>query len=76
MLSVVDKAIVPVGEPGNPISTGIRGHHRTLVTVGGQPLLHWTMTFIYLGWYPSVALLNPPCSDSFFLHAWSTFCVH
>ena len=26
LLSVDDKAIVPVGEPGNPISTGVRGH--------------------------------------------------
>ena len=35
MLSLDDKAIIPVDETDNPISTGIHGHHRSLVTVGG-----------------------------------------
>lgn len=40
LFSVDDKAIVPVGEPGNPISTGVRGHHRTLVfAASSAPLL-------------------------------------
>ena len=39
LLSVDDKAIVPVGEPGLPISSGVRGHHRALVLVGLHLLL-------------------------------------
>ena len=31
MISVDDKAIVPVGDPNRPISTGVRGHNRSLV---------------------------------------------
>ena len=31
MVCVDDKAIIPVGEPGAPVSTGVRGHHRSLV---------------------------------------------
>ena len=38
MLSLDDKAIIPVGEPDNPISTGVHGHHCSLVTVGGPTL--------------------------------------
>ena len=30
MISVDDKAIIPVGEPNSPISTGVRGHNRSL----------------------------------------------
>ena len=29
--SVDDKAIIPVGEPGLPISTGVRGHNRSIL---------------------------------------------
>ena len=29
---------MPVGEPSNPISSGVRGHNRSLVTVGGPTL--------------------------------------
>lgn len=31
LASIDDKAIVPVGEPGLPTSTGVRGHNRSLV---------------------------------------------
>jgi hypothetical protein len=31
MISVDDKAIVPIGEPHQPVSTGVRGHNRSLV---------------------------------------------
>ena len=31
MISVDDKAIIPVGEPDCPISSGVRGHNRSLV---------------------------------------------
>ena len=29
MVSVDDKAIIPVGNPGLPVSTGVRGHNCT-----------------------------------------------
>lgn len=29
--SIDDKAIIPLGEPGLPISTGVRGHNRSIV---------------------------------------------
>ena len=31
MISVDDKAIVPVGSPNRPVSTGVKGHNRSLV---------------------------------------------
>ena len=34
MLCVDDKAVVPVGEPGTPLSTGVRGHNKSLMGVG------------------------------------------
>ena len=34
-ISADDKAIVPVGEPGLPVSTGVRGHNRSLVPQDG-----------------------------------------
>ena len=33
--SVDDKAIIPVGEPGLPVSTGVRGHNRCIVLAEG-----------------------------------------
>lgn len=30
-VSINDKAIIPLGEPGLPISTGVRGHNRSIV---------------------------------------------
>ena len=38
LLPVDDKAIAPVGEPGDPISTGVRGHHECVQV--DQPLPH------------------------------------
>ena len=35
MMSLDDKAIVPVGEPHCPVSTGVRGHRKSFVTVNG-----------------------------------------
>ena len=35
MMSLDDKAIVPVGEPHCPVSTGVRGHSKSFVTVNG-----------------------------------------
>ena len=69
LLSVDDKAIVPVGEPGNPISSGVRGHHRALVPMGGPTLAALDHDFHLHGIVPSVALaIEIPDShtDSFF----------
>lgn len=35
-VSVDDKVIIPVGEPGMPVSTGVRGHDRLIVPLQGQ----------------------------------------
>ena len=69
ILSLDDKAITPVGEPDNSISTGIRGHHRSLVTVGGPTLAALDHDFHLFGIVPSVSLvIEIPDSpnDSFF----------
>lgn len=39
ILSVNDKTIIPVGEPDNPISTGVHGHHRSQAVAGPGPTL-------------------------------------
>ena len=71
-LSVDDKAIVPVGEPENPISTGIRGHHCSLVSASssGPVLSALDHDFHLFGIVHLVALaiINIPESpnDSFF----------
>ena len=41
MVCLDDKVTVPVGEPGKPQATGVRGHNRSLSPVDG-PLL-WAM---------------------------------
>lgn len=69
VFSVDDKAIVPVGEPSNPISSGVRGHNRSLVTVGGPTLAALDHDFHLFGVVPSVSLcIEIPDSpnDSFF----------
>ncbi len=38
MVSVDDKCIIPVGETSCPVSTGVRGHNRSLVPVDGAQL--------------------------------------
>ena len=70
-VSVDDKAIVPVGEPDGPVSTGVRGHNRSLVSLDGPQLLALDHDFHLHGIIPSVAFFvnihvpeNP--SDSFF----------
>ena len=63
-----DKAIVPVGEPGMPISTGVRPHNRVLAPIG-VPLQALDHDYHVAGIVPSVALAcNIPqnVSDSFF----------
>lgn len=64
-----DKAIVPVGEPGCPISTGVRGHNKVLAPASGPRLVATDHDFHVAGIVPSVALVtNIPlhCNDSFF----------
>ena len=34
--SVDDKAIIPIGEPGFPVSSGVRGHNRSIVPLQGH----------------------------------------
>ena len=68
-VSVDDKAIVPVGEPDSPISTGVRGHNRSLVPLNGPTLLALDHDFHVQGIVPSVAFFvdipqNP--KDTFF----------
>ena len=68
MLSVDDKCIVPVGEPGDPISTGVRSHGRSLA-LSASTLAALDHDFHIHGIVPSVAFfVNIPESenDSFF----------
>ncbi len=63
--------VVPVGEPGNPISTGVRGHNRSLVSSSsdGPLLAALDHDFHLFGIVPSVAFaIDIPESpnDSFF----------
>ena len=57
MLSVDDKAIAPVGEPGVPVSTGMRGHNKSLVTTSGPKNLALDHDFHVFGIVPSVAFV-------------------
>jgi hypothetical protein len=68
MISVDDKAIVPVGEPHLPVSTRVRGHNRSLVVGASTPnaLDH---DFHVAGIVPSVAFfprIPSNSCDSFF----------
>ena len=71
MISVDDKAIIPVGEPQCPVSTGVRGHNRSMV-VGGtlmNQLKALDHDFHVAGIVPSVAFFPEVPSharDSFF----------
>lgn len=69
MLSVDDKAIVPVGEPGAPVSSGVRGHNKSLVTNSRSKNLALDHDFHVFGIVPSVAfVVDIPslAQDSFF----------
>jgi len=35
-ISIDDKAIIPVGEPGHSVSSGVRGHNQSIVLADGQ----------------------------------------
>ena len=69
MMSVDDKAIVPVGEPNFPVSTGVRGHNRSLVSINGPQNCALDHDFHIHGIVPSVSFMVdiPTCTkDSFF----------
>ena len=57
MLSVDDKVIVPVGEPDAPVSTGVRGHNKSLVIASGPKNLALNHDFHVFGLVPSVAFV-------------------
>ncbi|KAK3095270.1 hypothetical protein FSP39_012504 [Pinctada imbricata] len=64
-----DKAVVPIGEPGIPISTGVRGHNKVMAPASGPALVATDHDFHNAGIIPSVAFVsdipvNP--NDSFF----------
>ena len=66
--SLVDKAIVPLGNPGHPVSTGVRAHHGGLVGHEGK-IVSLDHDFHLAGLIPSVCFCidipeNP--DDSFY----------
>lgn len=66
--SVDDKAIVPIGEPGHAVSTGVRPHHGGLVTADRQNIA-LDHDFHIAGVVPSVCfIIDIPSSpnDSFY----------
>ena len=68
LVSVDDKAIIPVGEPGAAVSTGVRGHYRSLVP-SSSFLGALDHDFHIHGVVPSVSLvisIPESPSDSFF----------
>ena len=69
LISVDDKAVIPVGDPNCPVSTGVRGHNRSLVALDGPQLVALDHDFHVHGIVPSVAfVVNIPemPTDSFF----------
>ena len=69
LVSVDDKSIIPVGEPSCPVSTGVRGHNRSLVPLNGPHLQALDHDFHVHGIVPSVAfVINVPMmeTDSFY----------
>ena len=53
-----DKAIVPVGEPGIPISTGVRGHNKVLTPSDDPKLVCTDHDFHIAGLVPSVTIVS------------------
>lgn len=69
MISVDDKAIVPIGEPHQPVSTGVRGYNRSLVVASSSTLKALDHDFHVSGIIPSVAFfphIPSEARDSFF----------
>ena len=55
LVSVDDKAIIPVGEPSCHVSTGVRGHNHSLVPHSGPQLEALDHDFHVHGIVPSVS---------------------
>ena len=53
-VSVDDKAIIPVGEPGLPVSSSVRGHNRSIVLADGPSPTALNHDFHVHGIVPSV----------------------
>ena len=69
LVSVDDKAVIPVGEPHCPISTGVRGHNKSLVPFNGPQVQALDHDFHVNGRVPSVAFfvdVSDNVSDTFF----------
>ena len=56
-ISVDDKAIIPVGEPGLPVSSGVRGHNRSIVLAEGPSPGALDHDFHVSGVVPSVSFV-------------------
>ncbi|KAI8511918.1 hypothetical protein Bbelb_110180 [Branchiostoma belcheri] len=67
MICLDDKAIVPVGEPEHAVSSGVRGHNKSLVPVGST-LVALDHDWHVAGVIPSVVLINqvPESTDGSF----------
>lgn len=68
-VSVDDKAIIPVGEPGMPVSSGVRGHNKSIVPLNGQGPVALDHDYHVCGIVPSVSFfVEVPelPSDSFY----------
>ena len=55
LVSVDDKAIIPVGESNCHVSTGVHGHNRSLVPHSGSQLLALDHDFHVHGIVPSLS---------------------
>ena len=69
VVSVDDKAIIPVGEPNCHVSTGVRGHNRSLVPHSGAQVVALDHDFHIHGIVPSVSFfidIPETASDSFY----------
>ena len=68
-VSIDDKAVIPIGEPGLPVSTGVRGHNRSIVLADGPGPSALDHDFHIHGIVPSVSfVVDIPQSpkDSFY----------
>ena len=52
MVCMDDKAVVPVGDPGMPLSTGVRPHNRVLAPTEGPELVAMDHDFCINGLVP------------------------
>ena len=68
-VSVDDKAIIPVGEPGLPVSSGVRGHNCSIVVAEGPSPGALDHDFHVKGVVPSVSFvvdIPESSKDSFY----------